>query len=171
MICFNLKIPKNFIFLIHQDGSWFLHVSFVCMVKFEFLEQFPVDHFPHSVVSSLKLFLRRFATFASYLFNVCVFVTTYLALAILLCIIDLHLNIIGPYAVFCAAKRRGSVSLLKLPFLSHLHVLSCVISSVYRKKYPISRFSSHFCFFVFLVFLILVLSVLLLAAIVFHCSF
>ena len=42
--------------LILQDGFWFIHISFICMVKFKFLPQFPVDHLPYPVVSSLILF-------------------------------------------------------------------------------------------------------------------
>ena len=53
-----IKIPKNFMRLILEDGFWFMHISFRNMVKFQFLAQFPVDHLPHPVVSSLILLLR-----------------------------------------------------------------------------------------------------------------
>ena len=62
-------------------------------------------------------------------------------------------------ALFCAAIRRESVSLLRLPFLSHVQVLSC-------EMLFISHFSSHFCFLVFVVLLVLALSVSSLVAVI-----
>ena len=47
-------------------------------------------------------------------------------------------------ALFCAAIRRESVSLLGFPFLSHVQVFLYEISSVCRLKYPYSCFSSNF---------------------------
>ena len=49
-------------------------------------------------------------------------------------------------ALFCAAIRKDSDSLLMFSFLSHVHVFPCVISLVCRLKYPCSCSSSHFCF-------------------------
>ena len=63
-------------------------------------------------------------------------------------------------ALFCAAIRRDSVSLLKFAFLSHVQVLSCEMLFISRLKRPWSCFSSHFFFF--LVFVILLSIVLLL---------
>ena len=57
MIRLRLKISEKFTCLILQDGFWVVHISFVRMVKFKSLEQFPVDHLGHPVVSSLILFL------------------------------------------------------------------------------------------------------------------
>ena len=45
-----------------RDICWVLHIPFVHMVKFQFLAQFPVDHFAHSVMSSLILLLCQFTT-------------------------------------------------------------------------------------------------------------
>ena len=59
--------------------------------------------------------------------------------------------------LFCAAIRRDSISLLRLPFLSRVNVFSCEISLVCCLKYPNSCFSSHFFLFSF-VLLVLVLS-------------
>ena len=67
-------------------------------------------------------------------------------------------------ALFCAAIRRNSVSLLRFPFLSHFHVFSCEMSLVSRLKLPQSYFSSHFCFLVIVVPLVLVSLVLFLVA-------
>ena len=69
-------------------------------------------------------------------------------------------------ALFCAAIRRDSVSLLKFPFLTHVHVFSCEMSLVNRLKLPQKCFSSHFCFLVIVVPLVLVLSVLFLVAVI-----
>ena len=33
-----------------QDGFLFVHISFVCIIKFQFLAHFPVDLLPHQVV-------------------------------------------------------------------------------------------------------------------------
>ena len=54
MIYLYLKIPEYFIRLILEDGLGFAPVSSASMVEFQFLAQFPVDHFPHPVVSSFK---------------------------------------------------------------------------------------------------------------------
>ena len=64
-------------------------------------------------------------------------------------------------ALFCAAIRRDSVSLLWFPFINQVYVFSFEISLVSRLK---SCFSSHFCFLVIVVLLILVLLVMFLVA-------
>ena len=69
-------------------------------------------------------------------------------------------------ALFCAALRRDSVSLLKFLFLSHVHVLSCEMLFISRLKRPWSCFSSHFCFLVFVILLSIVLSVMFLMAVI-----
>ena len=69
-------------------------------------------------------------------------------------------------ALFCAAIRRGSVSLLKFPFLSHVQVLSCEMLFISRLKRPWSCFPSHFCFLVVVILLYIVLSVLFLMAVI-----
>ena len=63
-------------------------------------------------------------------------------------------------ALFCAAIRRESGSLLMFPFLSHVRVLSCEILFISRLKRPWSCFPSHFCFLLFVILLSIVLSVL-----------
>ena len=49
-------------------------------------------------------------------------------------------------ALFCAAIRRDSVLLLRLPFLCHVHVFSCEMSRVSRLKRPFLLF---FCTLLF----------------------
>ena len=75
-------------------------------------------------------------------------------------------------ALFCAADRRNSVSLLRLPFLGHVQVFSCEISSFCHLKYPHGCFPSHFYFLVVVVVLLIcMLSVLFLDAfLLFLCS-
>ena len=68
--------------------------------------------------------------------------------------------------LFCAFIRRGSVSLLIFPFLSHIHVFSCEISLVSRLKRPGSCFSCHFCFLFISDLLVLVLSELFLVFVI-----
>ena len=69
MIRLNVKIPKEFVRVIIQDRFWVVYIPFVCMVKFKFLVQFLVDHLAHPVVSSLILFLWKFAAFAYYVID------------------------------------------------------------------------------------------------------
>ena len=51
-----LKIPEKCVRLILQDGFRIVSILLFREVKFKFLAQFPVDHLPHPVVSSLVLF-------------------------------------------------------------------------------------------------------------------
>ena len=69
-------------------------------------------------------------------------------------------------ALFCAAIRRDSVSLLKFPFLSHVQVLSCEMLFISRLKRPWSCFSSYFFFLFVVILLSIVLSVLFLMAVI-----
>ena len=73
--------------------------------------------------------------------------------------------------LFCAANKSDSVSLFRFPFLCHVQVYSCEISPVGLWKYPLSCFSSHFCFLVIVILLILVLFVLFLVAVICFCFF
>ena len=57
VICLYLKILEKFVPLILQKGFRFVPIPFGSIVQFQSLAQFPVDHLPHSVVSSLILFL------------------------------------------------------------------------------------------------------------------
>ena len=67
---------------------------------------------------------------------------------------------------FCAAITRYSVSLLRFPFLSHVHVFSYEISLVCRWKYSYSCFSCHFCFLFIVRRLIIVVFGLFLVAVI-----
>ena len=69
-------------------------------------------------------------------------------------------------ALFCAAIRRNSVSLINFPFLSHVPVFSCEMLLISHLKGPWSCFSSHFCFLVIVILLYIVLSVLFLMAVI-----
>ena len=73
---------------------------FLVVSNFKFLTQFLVDHFPHSVVSSLILTLHLFTTFACDMIIGFVFVTILSTLAKLLRIIDFRFNIFSPHGVF-----------------------------------------------------------------------
>ena len=72
-------------------------------------------------------------------------------------------------ALFYAAIREYSVSLLRFPFPSHVLVFFWEISQLCRLKYPYCCFSFHFCFLVIAMFS-LVLTMLLLAVVVFESS-
>ena len=71
-------------------------------------------------------------------------------------------------ALFCAALRRESVSLLRFPFISYVQDFSCEISLVCHLECPYSSFSSHFCFLVIFVLFMFVLSVLFLFTVISH---
>ena len=47
--------------LILLDGLWFVHIPFSSMVKFQYIEEFPVVFILMN--NSLYLYLRKFATF------------------------------------------------------------------------------------------------------------
>ena len=68
-------------------------------------------------------------------------------------------------ALFCAAIRRDSVSLLRFRFLSLVQVFSCEIL-LSRLKCSLSCFSSRFCFLVIVILLVFVLSVSFLVAVI-----
>ena len=58
MIHLFLKIPVEFVRLIFLDEFWVGHITFVRVVRFKLLAQFPGDHLTHPVVSCLIHFLR-----------------------------------------------------------------------------------------------------------------
>ena len=62
--------------LILEDRFWVVHILFVHVVNFKLLVQLSVDHLPHSVVSSVILFLCLFAVFAFYEIDCFVSITT-----------------------------------------------------------------------------------------------
>ena len=69
---------------------------------------------------------------------------------------------------YYAVIRRYSVSLLRFPSFSHVHVFSCEILFINRLKSPQS-FPSHFCFKVIVFLLVFVLSVLFLVTVINLC--
>ena len=87
--------------------------------------------------------------------------------ALFCCVLSiLALILLVLMALFCAAIRRDSVSLLKFPFLSHVHVLSCEMLFISHLKQLWSCFSSYFSFLVCVILLSIVLSVLFLMAVI-----
>ena len=62
--------------LILQDGLSFVHIPLGSMVKFQFFAQISVDHILYPVVFSCILLLRKLATFAYYIINGFVSITT-----------------------------------------------------------------------------------------------
>ena len=72
------------------DGVWVVHIPFGQMVKFKFLAQFPVDHLPCPVVSSLifffaliyciRLLCNRSFRLYHHITNICYFVASCLFL-------------------------------------------------------------------------------------------
>ena len=128
-----LKIPEEFVRLILQNRFCFgcVYTIFFCMVKFQFLAPFPVDYLP---LYSLIMCLIISSLSPHNLYLLFCFVLSILALIWLVLM-----------ALFCAAIRRNSVSLLRFPFISYVHVFLCEISLFSRLKRPLSGFSCHFC--------------------------
>ena len=71
-----LKIPAEFMRLIHLDIFLVVYIPFVHMIKFQFLAQFPADHLAHPVVSCLILLLSQSAAFAYYVIGCFISITT-----------------------------------------------------------------------------------------------
>ena len=86
----------------------------------------------------------------------------------LICCVLSILTLIWPVltSLFCAAIRKDSVSLLRFPFLCHVHVFSCKMTLVSHLKRPWDCFTSHFCFLVIVVPLVPVSLVLFLVAVI-----
>ena len=94
-------------------------------VKFKFITQFPVDHFPYRVASCFIHFFHQFASFMWLIITrlyhhiafICYFVAfvfTFIKLVLM--------------ALFCVVIRKDSISFLRFPFLSHVQIFSCEIS-------------------------------------------
>ena len=130
MILVYLKIPKNFVRFLFQDGLRFMHIPFVCMIEFKLLTQFFVDHIAHPVVSSLILSLLKCTAFVYY--DPFIFITTS---AILLRLVYSCFDIVI-MLLFCAVIRRNAISFSRVPFFSHAQVFSCMISLVCPLKSP-----------------------------------
>ena len=135
------------------------------MVKFKVLAQFTVDDFPYVLVSIFILFLSQLTTFAYYVIDRFISITTKSTSAILLCHVYFCFDIVL-MVLFSAAIGRDSISVLRLPFFSPVLVFSCEVSLVCRLKYPYSCFSSHFYFLIIFVPLMLLLFVLFLVAVI-----
>ena len=60
------KIPEEFVRLILQDRFRVVHITFVHMVKLQFLAKFANDHLAHPIVCSLILFLYCFHYYYYY---------------------------------------------------------------------------------------------------------
>ena len=137
MIRLYLRIPDKFVRLILQDRFLVVPIPFVRRVKLQFLAQFPVDPLTHLVVSSHILLLFKFAAFALYVIDRFVSISTHNLHQLFCCVLSiLALIWFVLMALFWAAIRRGSVSFLRFPFLSHAHVFSCEMSLVSRLKRP-----------------------------------
>ena len=134
------------------------HIPFVRMVNFQFLAQW--------ITLPTQLFLVLYSFGASLLQSLIIWlIDSSLSphnLHLLFCSILSILALIWLVfiALFCAAMNRDSVSLLRFPLFSQVHVFLCEMSLVSHLKHPYSCFSSHFSFLVILVLLILVSSVL-----------
>ena len=112
------------------------------MVKLQFLAQFPVDHLAYPVMSGLILFL-------CYLLIMWLIVSSLSPhnLHLFCCVLSILVLIWLVFmALFWAAIRRDSVSLLRFLFLSQVHVFSCEMLLVSRLKHPLSCFSFQSCF-------------------------
>ena len=119
--------------VIFQDRCWDVHIPFVSMVKFKFLAHFPGIILPTQ--SCLVLYSLCANLLHSLIMWLMVSSLSPHSLHLLFCWVLSILALIWLVliALFCAAIRRDSFSLLRFPFLSQVQVLSC-------EKLFISRF-------------------------------
>ena len=59
-ICLYLKIPENCLPFIFKDSFWTVHITYMSVVKFQFLAQFPVDNLSCPVMYALAFLLCVF---------------------------------------------------------------------------------------------------------------
>ena len=144
-----------------RADSWLsIYHSFIWL-NFNFLHN--SQCFPHPVVFSLILFfaiiccIRSLSDWSFRLYHLIIYICYFVASILALILVVLM-------ALFSSAISRDSISLLIIPFLSHVQVFLCEISLICRSKCPYSCFSSYFCFLVYVVLLILALSALFLVA-------
>ena len=150
---YRLFVLSNFNFLCNFQGITL--TSKKCLVLYSFCASLLHSLIMWLIVSSLSLHN--------------------LHLLFLLCLIYSYFDMVGPYGVVFAAVRRDPVSLLRFPFLSHVHVFSGKISlvnclNVYRVFFFFVFFFFHFCFLVISVLLFHVLSELFLVAVIMSSS-
>ena len=135
------------------------------MVNFKFLAHLPVDPLANPAVSCLISFCANLLH-SLIMWLIVSSLSSHSRHLLFCCVLSiLALIWLVLTALFCAAVRRDSVSLLKFHFLSHVQVLSCEILFISRLKRPLSYFPSHFCFLVIVILLSIVLSVSLLMAV------
>ena len=127
------------------DRCRVVHIPFVCMVELKFPAHFPVDHLADPVVSCLIL---RFCGNLLHSLIIWFIVSSLHSQHLLFCCVLSILALIWLVlmALFSAAIGRDSVSLIKFPFLSHVHVLSYEMLFISRLKTPIKLFSFPFLF-------------------------
>ena len=131
-----LKIPLEFVCLTLQDRCWVVHIPYVRKVKFQFLAQFSVDHFAHSIWTNLLHSLMWVIVSSLSPHNLQLLFCCVLSIFALIWLVLITL--------FCGTIRRDWVSLVRFPFLNHVHVFSCEMLLISRLKFPQSCFSSHF---------------------------
>ena len=107
----------------------------------------------------LSSFCANFATFTYYAIDGFNLLSSY-SLHLLFCCVLIYSRfdmIDFLWALFCAAIRTDSISLIKFPFLSHVQVsrVRCYLLVVYRVVFP-----SLFCFLIIVFLLSIVWSVL-----------
>ena len=135
------------------------------MVKFQFLALVLEDHLSHPFVFVLYSFCANLLH--SLITRLMVLSLSPHNLHLLFCcILSIPALIwLVLMALFYAAIWRGTVSLLKFPFLSHVQVFSCEMFISHLKR-PQSCFSSHFCFLAIVILLSILLSVSFLMAVI-----
>ena len=120
-----LSKSNRSLFLILLERCWVVHIPFVRMVKLKFLAQFLVDHLAHQVMSSLIHLRCKFVVFA-FMWLMVLSQSPHNPHLLFCCILSIHALIwLVLMALFWAAIKRDSVSLLRFPFLSHVQVFSC----------------------------------------------
>ena len=111
-----------------------MHIPFVGIVKFKFLAHFPEDYL--ATQSWLALYSFCANLLHSLIMWLIVSSLSPQSLHLLFCCVLSILALIWLVlmALFCAAIRRDSVSLLKFPFLTQVQVLLCEMLFISRLK-------------------------------------
>ena len=131
-----------------------MHISSVRMVKFKLLVQFPVTTQPCLVLNSLyaNLMHSLIIWLIFRLYHLIIYICYFFS-----CLVYSCFDRISPYGVVFDYYQERFSSLLKFPFLSHVHVFLLEMSK---------QLFSHFCFLVIFVPLFFVFSVLFLVVVI-----
>ena len=145
-ICIS-KSQKNYVRIIFWNEFCVVYIPFVRMNKSKILVQLPVDPLP----LPLSLVMYSFSVNVQHSLIIWLIVSSLSPHNLNLLFYHVFYILSFIYLVlmvlFCAAAiRRESLPFAIFPIFSHVQILTCEISLVFRLKCPYCFFSSHFFF-------------------------